>query len=176
MFFTVPLVKDDLAIGGLEADHETLCGRGVNNWHLLSTDDAGNDLFGGIIRRTPFNLGGLGFHYERILNGISLLVRYGQQLILRASNQKALGMPVSMGDLLTVLWDAGDLSLTLSVIENKRSLFWTNTEDRMGARPTDKRGLIFVGSKFDILEFSQTHWPNRNDIGCLKVYLYRSLL
>jgi len=70
---------------------------------LLSTDDASNDLFGGIIRRTPFNLGGLGFHYERILNGISLLVRYGQQLILRASNQKALGMPVSMGDLLTVL-------------------------------------------------------------------------
>jgi hypothetical protein len=102
----------------LEADHETFSGGGINHWHLLSPDDAGNDLFGGIIWRTPFNLSWLSFHDERILNGISLLIGYSQQFILRASNQKAFGMPVSMGDLLTVLWDAGDLSLTLSVIEN----------------------------------------------------------
>jgi hypothetical protein len=52
-----------------------------------------------------------------------LLIRYGKQFILRASNEKALRMPVSMSDLLTVFRDAGDLSLTLSVIENEGTLF-----------------------------------------------------
>jgi hypothetical protein len=154
MIFAIPFIKNNLAVGSLEADNETLCGGSINYGHLFPSNDTSNDLFGGIIWRTPFNLSWLGFYDEWILNGISLLIRYGEQFILRASNEKALGMPVSMSDLLTVLWDAGDLSLTFSVIENEGTLFWTNTEDRMGVGPTDKRSLIFVGGKFDILELS----------------------
>jgi hypothetical protein len=102
----------------LEGDHEALGWGSVNNWHLLLPDDAGDNLLVGISWWAPLDLSWLSLNDERILHCITWLIWNCQKLILWAGDQKTLWVPVTMSDLFSVLRDAWNLPLTLSVVED----------------------------------------------------------
>jgi hypothetical protein len=138
----------------LEGDHKALGWGSVHYRHLLLPDDACHNLLVGISWWAPLDLGRLSLNDERILHSITRLIWNCQQLILRAGDQETLWVPVTMSDLLSVLGDARNLPLALSVVEDKWSLFWADAKDRVSVGPANPRGLILVRSELDILELS----------------------
>jgi hypothetical protein len=111
----------------LEGDHKALGRGGVHYGHLLLPDDAGHNLFVGVSWWAPLDLSWLSLHDERILHCVTWLIWNGQELILWASDQKTLRVPVTMSDLLSVLRDARNLPLTLPVVEDQWTLLRTYT-------------------------------------------------
>lgn len=154
MILTIPLIKDDFSIGCLEANNEAFSSWSIDKRHLFPSNNASNDLFSGIVWRTPFNLCWFSLHNKWILNSVTLLIRDSQKLVLWASYKQAFGMPVTMCHFFAMLWDAWNFSLAFSVIEHKWSLFRSNAENWMSVWPSNIRSLIFIGCKFNILELS----------------------
>jgi len=74
----------------------------------------------------------------------------------------SLFVPVTIGHFLSMLSNARNLSLTLTVKEYKTTLFSTDNEHWMSKRPRNVGGLIFLGGKLDVLELAFAHRPDRN--------------
>jgi hypothetical protein len=165
--FSIPFIRNNSSIGWWETNYKAFLGRSVNYNYLLLTNNSGNNLLWWVTCRTPFYLSRLGFYYEWILYGISLLIWNSKKFIFRTCYKEAFRMPVSMSYFLSMLWDTWNLSLALSVVEDKRTFLRTNTKYWMCIRPSNIRSLIFVWSEFNILEFSQAHRPYWDYIGSL---------
>jgi hypothetical protein len=59
-----------------------------------------------------------------------------------------------MSDLLSVLRDAWNLPLTLSVVEDQRALFRADAKDGVSVGPANPRSLVLIRSELNILELS----------------------
>ena len=76
-------------------------------------------------------------------------------------------MPVSISDLLSMLRDAGDLSLTFPIVENQRTFLGTNAENRIRVRPANVRSLVLGRSELDVLELALAERPDGYNAGSL---------
>lgn len=75
----------------------------INDNDLFVANDGGDLLLSLVNCGAPLDLCGLGLDDERVLYRVSLLVGNCEQLVLRASDQETLGVPVTMGDFLAML-------------------------------------------------------------------------
>ena len=139
----------------------------VNNFG--TTLDATHDLWVRCIcleNRAPSNITWLSLNERTIVWSVSLMIWNCKHFIYWAWNEISILTPISTNNLLSMLWNTWNLSLTLPVEKGKVSFFCTNNQNWMSAGPADIRGLILVRSKFDLLELSLTHGIYWNDIGC----------
>lgn len=133
---------------------------GVEVEDLRVRDDATHVLFFVSLSWAPLDIGWLSFDDEAVERRVTLMVGDREHLVSRARHQVSIDTPFSVGDLLAVLGDARNLSLTLAVEESKTTFFSSNNEHWVRLRPADVRGGILVARQFDVLELALAHRPD----------------
>lgn len=137
-----PFISGHLSILRREANHGVLESVSINmNDMLISNDSCADSLLR--VGRPP-DLRRSSFDYERVLEGVSFIVRDSEEFILGTSYQMSAIVPVSISDFLAVFRDARNPSLRFPVEENERTLFSSYTENRVGLGPTYPTGFVFL--------------------------------
>ena len=120
----IPLESESLAKVVMELEEEVFLVLRPQIEQLLAGND-GSDapqrLVGVLVGR-PLNLVDFTTDDERVVDGVTSCVRYGEDLVLRARNEIAFTVPVSARHFLAVLRHARDLALVLPVEEDDRTL------------------------------------------------------
>ena len=131
---------------------------------FVLSDDAAQKLFGISACWRPLDVSWFRFNNETVVRSISLMVGNCQHLIRWAGYEVSFNTPVTICDLLTVLGNAWNFSLTLTIKESQTTLFSTNRKNWVCFRPWNIGGNIFLWCQFNILELSLTHTPNRDNM------------
>ena len=112
---------------------------------LVLVDDAGHSVSVVLLEGIPAHVGDLLLVDEGLVRRVTLVVRNGEDSILRAGDEVAIMVPIAISDFLAMLGDAWNLTLALPIEKEEIALFCADDEDWMRFRPTDEAGNIFVG-------------------------------
>lgn len=164
-FFSIPLKCNNFTISFVKFDKLMLKSIWDKSKELWITDDAADNFVLLSLNWGPSYIAWLTFDNECLEWSVTLMVWYSQHFINWSRHEVALGTPVTMSNFFTMLGDARDLSLTLSVEKDERTLLCTNDENWMSLWPRDVTSIILLGGKFNVLELSLAHWPDWDHVG-----------
>lgn len=167
-FFSIPLESSNLSVCLIELDKGVLESIWDESEKLWLTDDTADNLIIFGLHWTPSDIAWLSFDDECLKWCVTLMIWNSQHLVDGSRHEVALSTPVTMSNFLTMLRDARNLSLRLSIEKDQRTFFCTNDEDWMCFRPRNITSIVLLGGKFNILEFSLTHRPDRDHMGWCK--------